>query len=334
MGKYIAASGIPKLMVDSGLIAEGSLKGLLKGTHFNRSKKLHTVTALSFKKLHFNAFFLKYTEETHANKLEEKEIFEILESDLKNPDGRTLLLLDDILRKYEIFTDQTLKGEHSCTAQFVISYVRFIDYYLIFERAIRTCDLELYIYALSHMTALFFTFNHHNYSRWSAWYLDELINIDDKYPGLRNEFENGALSIRRTDSNFCRTPVDITLEQTINACAANKLTGVVSFTNSIYARQRWSETHVIRTAIIANLLDKLGLNKHYNSENSRLSKTFDRQQQTFTEEIMKNIEHSKLFHLTSGKSASIETTEFLMNVKKHTSWNATNAEIHHRIEKW
>lgn len=179
IGKFIDSSGIPKMMIDCGLIAEGSMKGLITGTHFNRCKKVHLVAALSFKKLHFNAFYEKYAQEDHVEKLDEKEIHEILKADLSNPDNRTLFLLDDILRKYEIFTDQTLKGEHGCTAQFVMMYARFIDYYLIFERAIRTSDFKLYIYALFSMTALFFTFNHHNYARWSVRYLDELINIDE-----------------------------------------------------------------------------------------------------------------------------------------------------------
>lgn len=213
------------MMIDSELIAEGSLKGLINGTHFNRCKKLHLVVAMSFKKLHFSEFLEKYSKETHIEKLNEQLIFDILKIDSNVPQDSTPFLLQDVLRKYEIFTDQTLKNEHGCTAQYLMMYVRFIDYYLMFERAMRTNDIELYIFALYCMAPIFFLFNHHNYARWCARYLDELINIDEKYPGLRNEFINGALSIRRTNANFCRTPVDITLEQTVNANAANKLTG-------------------------------------------------------------------------------------------------------------
>lgn len=319
IGKFIEGSGITKMMIDSELIAEGSIKGIINATHYNRCKKVHLVAALLFKKLHFNTFYEKYTEKNHINKLEEKQIIDILNSDSKKPDDVNLFLLDDVLRKYEMFTDQTLEGKHGYTAKYVMMYVRFIDYYLIFERAIRTSDLELYIYALYRMTPLFFTFNHQNYSRWTARYLDELINIDERYPGLRNELESGALSIRRTNANFCRTPVDLTLEQTVNANAANKLTGISSFTNSIYARQRWSETHITRTTLTAHLLDKLNLNKHDDFECNRKSKAFDRQQLKFTEEIVSNInpfcdliDQSKLFNLTSGKSASSETSEFIL----------------------
>lgn len=58
IGKIIDSSGLPKLMVDSSLLADGSVRGFLSGTHFDRCKKLHPVVALSLKMLHFK-FFLK-----------------------------------------------------------------------------------------------------------------------------------------------------------------------------------------------------------------------------------------------------------------------------------
>lgn len=173
------------------------------------------------------------------------------------------------------------------------------------------------------MCAIFLAFNHQNYARWLTRNLDDLMNLEDTHPGLLEEFQNGALSIRRTKKDFCRSAVDLTLEQTVNANAANKLTGISSFTNSIYARQRWSETHFIRTAIITHLFESLNLNK--NSEDSECQyqgKIFNQQLQKFSQEVCKNIDPfsedinpSKLFHLTLGKAASIETAQFLTSVE-------------------
>ena len=60
------------------------------------------------------------------------------------------------------------------------------------------------------------------------YYLN-LVNIDNTHPGVRQILENGALSIRRTDKAFSRTPVDMPLEQTVNADAASRLTGISVF---------------------------------------------------------------------------------------------------------
>lgn len=314
-------------MVESGLIAAGSVRGLIGGTHFNRCKRIHPIAALSLRILHFERFLEEYCTYSHETKLDLNEIIDILDRDTKRPDATeiTLFELKDILEQYEAYTKRTMNGEHGFTAKYVMSYVRFVEFYQLFERAIRTSDLDLYIYSAQSMCALFFISNHHNYSRWLTRNLDELININKTHPTLRAEFEEGALSVRRTPKNFCRSPIDLTLEQTINANSANKLTGIAAFTNSLSARQRWSETHTVRMAIITELMEFLGLNKSTEgTETEYRSKLFKKQVKLFLEEVKKNMDPfsddlnpSKLFNLSSGKAASAETTEFLLNFEQN-----------------
>lgn len=313
-------------MVESGLIAEGSLKGLIKGTHFNRCKRIHPTVALSLKILHFERFLEEYSTLSHDLKLDLNEIIEILCRDTNHPHANeiTLFELKDVLVRYEAFKKKTLNGDHGHTAKYALLYVRFIELYQLFERAIRTSDLDLYIYSAYSMCAIFFTCNHQNYSRWLTYNIDQLINIDLTKPDLRYEFEHGALSVRRTTKNFCRTPIDLTLEQTINANAANKLTGISAFTNSISARQRWSETYSVRMAIITELMQFLDLTKTAEgSETEYRSNIFKNEVKKFSEEVKRNINPfdddlnpTKLFNLSSGKAASTETTEFLLNFEE------------------
>lgn len=258
------------MMVESGIVAEGSMKGILSGTHFNRCKQIHVAVATAMKILHFNAFMEKYQEDAMFNKykLSTEEIIEILEDENKDYMDIEGLnqKLEDVLNEYNSYTEKTLEGLHGHTAQFALKYVSFVELFQLFEHAIRTCDVELYIYSASKICPLFFTFNHQNYARWLVRNIDDLMNIQSTHPGLIDELSNGALSIRRTKKNFCRSAVDLTLEQTINANAANKMTGIAAFTNNLSARQRWSETHTARMAIITELMDSLGLNNMNESE--------------------------------------------------------------------
>ena len=66
-------------------------------------------------------------------------------------------------------------------------------------------------------------------------------------------------SLRRTDKSFSRTPIDLALEQTINADAASQKTGLQYITNSIAARQRWAESHFLRMKVISQIFDDLGM---------------------------------------------------------------------------
>lgn len=311
-------------MIDCGLLAQGSMKGFLGGTNFNRCKRLHPLLAISLKTLHFKAFLKLYSEETHHGKIEMNELLEILESDSLRLESTeiTVPLLHDILQKYQAYCDETLIGKNGHTAQFAMIYIYLIDLYLNGERAMRTSDTDLYIYANYNICSVLFAFNHQNYARWLSRYCDNFMNIENTHPGLLKEFQTGALSIRRTPQNFARSPIDLTLEQTINKDAANRLSGIIAFTNSINARRRWSETHSARTAVTSHLLDFTRLSKTNEClANEYQSKIFTRQVQRFTEELCQNINpfddginQTKLFNLSSGMAATPETSKFLLNL--------------------
>ncbi|KAL7293068.1 hypothetical protein TKK_0013512 [Trichogramma kaykai] len=98
-----------------------------------------------------------------------------------------------------------------------------------------------------------------NYARWLIWYTDTLLNIDQTHPGLKEQFKEGFLGVKRTNKPFSRIPVDLTLEQTINADAGRKLTRITHITNSIGARQRWSINYGLRCALISTVMEQCEL---------------------------------------------------------------------------
>jgi hypothetical protein len=161
---------------------------------------------------------------------------------------------------------QTLQNKHGKTAQYYMMYVKLIDYYLLLNTSIRTSNFEMY------KTALFFVSNQPNYARYLVRYLDNLRKVDETHPGLRVNFEKGS------KKPFSKQPIDLTLEQTINADAANKLTGISHITNSISARQRWCRSHTIRSTIISHTMKQTGLNKvqdvRADLKNSRIKKKY------------------------------------------------------------
>ena len=63
----------------------------------------------------------------------------------------------------------------------------------------------------------------------------------------------------RSHKSFSRNAVDITLEQTVNADAASRSTGISAFSQSDSARSRWMVTRSVRSAIIGHLLKMAGL---------------------------------------------------------------------------
>ncbi|OXU31268.1 hypothetical protein TSAR_012170 [Trichomalopsis sarcophagae] len=65
---------------------------------------------------------------------------------------------------------------------------------------------------------------HSNDSRWLVKYYDNLLKVEKTHPGLEMQFKNEYFGIKRTNKRFSRSPVDLTLEQIVNAAAAKLLT--------------------------------------------------------------------------------------------------------------
>ena len=187
-------------------------------------------------------------------------------------------------------------------------------------------DLDLYKYCLPKLANFFFTFNHHNYSKWIVRYHDNLMRLNTTHPEVHAEFKKGCFSLRRTKKPFSVGPIDLALEQTINADAASQRTGIASITKSISARQRWAESHSVRTSIISTLFDQLGMSKQDDSSRdlkpnqmrknasdmSMITSNIEQTMNPFSDEICPDY----LYNIGSGKAAKEETAHFLLNCQK------------------
>lgn len=138
--------------------------------------------------------------------------------------------------------------------------------------------------------------------------------------------EKGSFGIKRTDKDFSRNPIDLTIDQTINADTENKLTSVLHFTNSISARQRWCKSR-IRSTVISNIIQEAGLRKSQDItadlEKSKIEQSSAQLQAFFIEGIHRNInpidrniDKQLLFNISNGQAAPSNIADFLLNVEK------------------
>ena len=233
--------------------------------------------------------------------------------------------LQDIMVLYDRFVQDTFTGLHGATAQFWIAYIQMIHIYFEFGRSIRTSDFDLYVYCLPKISQLFFIFNQPNYAWWMVRYHDNLLHIKETHPQVEEDFRGGSFAVRRTEKAFSKMPVDLTLEQTINADAASQKTGIRSFTNSISARQRWANSHSLSVSILSYLMDGSGLAKK-EDVSSDLRTTKMKKNAADIKSIKQAINNalnpflpgdldpSILYNIGSGKAASSTTAAFLLNV--------------------
>ena len=326
LGHYHEASGGPEILIEQGVLAPGSLSGFLLGKHYNRCKRLHPLLALALQILHFK----KFTREANMPNV----IHTFINGPTPNADSMEALESSEefttYVHQYRAFTQRTLEGEHGSTAQYWVQYVELVHRFQLYSRGYRTNNLDLFVYALGRMIPAFFAGNRPNYARWMICYHLNLLNIDTSHPGLRQVLENGALAIKRTNRPFSRTGVDMTLEQSINADAASRLTGIAAYARSDRARQRWMITRSARSAIVGDLLTQAGLKAHDDVAKETKRYRLERYQNDLIK-VLDGVASTmdpfdlelddSLYCLTTGRAASKEIKEDLLNIQnKGSTW--------------
>ena len=168
VGKFISESGLPHILTESGVLAQGSLRGFLNGTNFNRNKRIHPMLAVALETLHFESFLKK--EDTMEKSFLSALLLKIkLEPGDEIDFSRSLPSeLHELFERYEKYRDTTLCGGHGATQQFCMIYVKLIGLYHDLSRAVRTGNHKLYFQVVPEIDKVFFAFNHQNYARWGT----------------------------------------------------------------------------------------------------------------------------------------------------------------------
>ena len=202
-------------------------------------------------------------------------------------------------------------------------YIEYLHHFHRLERSIQTNKVDDFTRAMTPIIALFFVTNHVNYSRWLSKFQLDLLNIDNTHPGLREILEQGAFSVRRTDHNFNRLPVDFTLEQTINADGASRQTGVSSMTNNYNARLCWMLTKAARASFIDKVNDLAAISDKEDVTSDLQSSRLRRKAtdlQSMIDQILEtcnpfqDLNSESLFNIHTGKAASDAVKQCLLNI--------------------
>lgn len=109
IGKFIADCGLSNIMVQSNLLASGSVAGFQEGKQFNRCKRLHPLMSLGLEILHFKSFLEINNVEVTDTIIEEMTRLQNTPMSSFQIDNEEL---KELLNNYLIYKQQTLNGEH------------------------------------------------------------------------------------------------------------------------------------------------------------------------------------------------------------------------------
>ena len=116
VGTYISDSGIEYLLTEAGVLAPGSLAGLIKGKFYNRCRRVHQIIATVMERMLFLKFKDTLLSDDHVSPLTEM-------ASISSDDDETFQRLSemavfrDIMEKYDDFLRNMIEQEYGSTAK-------------------------------------------------------------------------------------------------------------------------------------------------------------------------------------------------------------------------
>lgn len=270
VGKKMAGSGLAEVFLEAGMIGSGSLTGVMSGKHYERALHCHTVMLECLERLLLDQF-VKHQGADDLKSLMSNEVVEKLSSLGIHLDKEALETvstdpaLQELMKKFSAFRQETTKGQLGKTAQLWLSYMEHIRLILRLLEAVKTNNIPLYADSVRHMAPLFFSFDGQNYARYLTYFSVFLANLDTSHPGAMTLIERGAISVARSYVPGCRCDVDKTMEETFMRHAKShggpgaSGVGVSGLLTNYEAYQRWVRTTHARSLYVDSALNVAGM---------------------------------------------------------------------------
>ena len=222
IGKRFKDAGLRDIVVESGIIAEGSIDRVMEGRKYNRGVRLHKLIYEALLRLMWKGFFVWFKERHPEKEMLRVQVEALIDGLHQNTTQESF---DEILHHPSwisfigIFNDYValLLSDGGDLVKFWVSYVEMVDVLLNFIWASREGDWMLHLSAVHSLLPWCFAYDRLNYSRYLAVYYADMSKLPDDHPAIHKQLTNGGFSVQTGDKNpFGRIPVDQTIEETVN----------------------------------------------------------------------------------------------------------------------
>ena len=167
-------------MIESEIIASGSLKGVLSGKHYNRAMRVHKLLFEAMERLRLEAFAKSLTTEEKSKLdwldvilMEDSSLDKFLENCARNS-------VNEVKEMYDKFVNE--RSKVNALFAFWSKYIEMVQLLLLYIRATRTTDWSLHLSSLRSMIPWFFATDCVNYSRYASSYWIEMICLEQTNP--------------------------------------------------------------------------------------------------------------------------------------------------------
>ena len=221
IGKRFQDAGLRDMCVESGVVAEGSVAGVMEGRKYNRAVRLHKVVYEALMRLAWKGFLpwlhVNYPAEHHQVDVTLERVASI-HGDINQAELSELVESAAFIRTMELFQAylEFLRNQHSLSA-FWLSYIDMAEIMLGLLRASREGNWMLHLACIRQMIPWCFAYDKINYARFLPYYYATMTQLPVSHPEVHANFMQGGFAVQIGCRNpFGRIPVDQTIKETVN----------------------------------------------------------------------------------------------------------------------
>lgn len=167
-------------MINSGLVASGSIDGVLSGKKYNRAIRAWKIVMEALERMRFDAFIQK---NPHIVRLFGDFFDSMVDTfpDDQFMDYVNSSQIEDVYTQY--FAYVRGRAENNPMFSFWSSFIEMVELLLLFLRGTRADDWYLHLSAVRSMLPWFFAYDRVNYQRYLTAYWLEMNLLEHTHPG-------------------------------------------------------------------------------------------------------------------------------------------------------
>lgn len=263
IGKRFQDGGLKDICIEAGLVAEGSINGVMDGKHYNRAVRTHKIIYEAMMRL----VWTEFTHQLETNNPEKSDLINSildqvtnLASDLNQETFSSVLkspFLSELVTMWQDFLEH-LRHSNGELSTYWMSYIDLVEEVVLgLLRASREGNWHLHLHAIRAFLPWCFAYDRVNYARYLSTYFAEMTNLPQKNPEVYEAFQCGMFSVQLSSNNpFGKIPVDQTTEVTVNKDTQTP-GGTSGFSLKAGAIKRYYMTAEHRSAFLGQLRDMI-----------------------------------------------------------------------------
>ena len=248
LSKRFSDAGLCDTLLQSSVVAEGSIHRALSGKQYNRGICLYKLFYEALIRLLLSDIDQAVDKQTAASVTEQALSAEDLNPHFlltveKSPQFQ--IYLNDFLDIKKRFRN---KENENSLQQFWISFLDMVDTLLNTIYAVRCGNWDLLLESIRDIIPFFFAYDHINYARYMTVMLADMLSLPEKFPEIYSEFIKGNFAAQISDGSFSRSETDKVIEMTLNKDTKTP-GGTTGFSTNSGAVKRWELNASYRAAL-------------------------------------------------------------------------------------